>query len=59
MLPLNERIEIILLVAKLQSVTLVNKNLQKRKWKEMPTDKMIRDILKKFKLLYMQSCYIW
>ena len=35
-------------MAKLESVTVVNRDLQKQKWKQIPSSKALRNIFKKF-----------
>lgn len=44
----NERIEIVLLKARLESTASVRRELQKRKWKVIPHDSTIRNIYRKF-----------
>ena len=44
-----QRVEIILMMAKLESVTLVRRELQKRKWTNIPHENTIRNLFKKFK----------
>ena len=44
-----QRVEIVLLMAKLESVTLVRRELQKRKWTNIPHENTIRNLFKKFK----------
>ena len=48
-LPLDKRIEVVLLMAKLESVTFVRRDLQKQKWKQVPLSKELRHILLKFR----------
>lgn len=44
----NQRVKIVILFAKHESVTLVRRELQRLKWKNIPTEKSIRSIFKKF-----------
>lgn len=46
---LEQRVEIVLLMAKLESVTLVRREVQKRKWTSIPHENTIRNLFKKFK----------
>jgi len=41
--------EVALLITKFEFVTLVRRDLQKQKWKQIPSSKVIRHIIKKFK----------
>ena len=46
---LNERVDIVLLMAKLDSVTLVRRELQRRNWESIPCNNTMRSIFRKFK----------
>ena len=39
MLPLDKRFEVVLMMAKLESVTLVGRDLQKQKWNQISSSK--------------------
>ena len=45
----NQPIEIVLLMAKLESVTLLRRELQRRHWENIPHENTIRNLFKKFK----------
>lgn len=48
MFGLTERIEVVKLMIKLESVTLVRRELVRRKWKQVPSEKTCRSLLTKF-----------
>ena len=45
----EERIEIMLLFAKLESYTLLRRHLQNQRWENIPSEKTVRSIFQKFK----------
>ena len=45
----QERVEIVLLMAKFNSYTTVRRELQKQKWSQIPTEKTVKTIFSKFK----------
>ena len=49
MLPLDKRIEVVLLMTKLDSIILVRRDLQKQKWKKIHSSKKLKHIFKKIK----------
>lgn len=48
MLPLRERIEVVRLMIKYESTTMVRRDLQRQNWKNIPSDPTMRSLLKKF-----------
>ena len=46
---LSQRIEIVILMAKLESVTLVRRELQQRNWNSIPCGNTMQSIFRKFK----------
>jgi len=49
MLSVQQRVEIVLLMAKLESVTSVRRTLQGKNWKSIPSENTIRNVFSKFK----------
>lgn len=45
----DQRIEVVILMAKLESVTLVRRELQRQKWADIPHENTIRNLFNKFK----------
>ena len=49
MFTIDERIQIVLLIAKLESYTLLKRYLQSQGWDNIPSEKTVRQVFQKFK----------